>query len=90
MKSSIFNEDNPKSIKKPNKIGDNAVEKTIKDIVIDLMAPKFLVPYISDQVEVIKTFAVPLVIAIKMKNKIGENIDLNKTDIMKPKIIGIK
>ena len=54
------------------------------------MAPKFLVPYISDQVEVIKTFAVPLVIAIKMKNKIGENIDLNKTDIRKPKIIGIK
>ena len=90
MESSIFDEGNPKSIKKPNKIGDNAVEKTINDIVIDLMAPKFLVPYISDQVEVIKTFAVPLVIAIKMKNKIGENIDLNKTDIAKPRIIGIK
>ena len=54
------------------------------------MAPKFLVPYISDQVEVIKTFAVPLVIAIKMKNKIGENTDLNKIDITKPKIIGTK
>ena len=90
MKSSIFDEVNPKSIKKPNKIGDNAVEKTINDIVIDLMAPKFLVPYISDQVEVIKTFAVPLVIAIKTKNKIGVNVDLNKIDIMKPKIIGIR
>ena len=54
------------------------------------MAPKFLVPYISDQVDVIKTFAVPLVIAIKIKNKIGENVDLNKIDTMKPKINGIK
>ena len=77
-------------IKKPNKIGDNAVEKTIKDIVIDLIAPKFLVPYISDQVEVINTFAVPFVIATKMKNKIGENADLNRIDITKPKIIGTK
>ena len=83
-------EENPKSIRKPNKNGDKAVEKTIKDIVIDLMAPKFLVPYISDQVDVIKTFAVPLVIAIKIKNKIGENAELNKIDITKPKIIGIK
>ena len=83
-------EENPKSIRKPNKNGDKAVEKTIKDIVIDLMAPKFLVPYISDQVEVIKTFAVPLVIAIKKKNKIGENVDLNKIDTVKPKISGIK
>ena len=49
------------------------------------MAPKFLVPYISDQVEVIKTFAVPLVIAIKTKNKIGENVDLNKIDITETK-----
>ena len=54
------------------------------------MAPKFLVPYISDQVDVIKTFAVPLVIAMKMKNKIGENADLNKIDIRKLKIIGTK
>lgn len=90
MDKSIFCVDNPKSIKKPNKIGDNAVEKTIKEIVIDLMAPKFLVPYISDQVDVIKTFAVPLVIAMKIKNKIGESVDLNNIVIINPNIIGIK
>ena len=58
---------NPLSIKLPNKTGATAVEKTIKDTVIDLIEPKCFVPYISDQVEVIKTFAVPLVMAIKIK-----------------------
>ena len=80
----------PKSINKPNKTGDNAVEKTIKEMVTDLIAPRFFVPYISDHVDVINTLAVPLVTAIKIKNIIGDSIDLNNIDIIKPKIIGIK
>ena len=58
---------NPKSIKYPNKNGDNEVEKTIRDTVIDLIAPKCFVPYISDHAEVNRTLDVPFVIAIKIK-----------------------
>lgn len=87
---SISFDDSPESIKNPNKIGDKEVEKTIKETVIDLMAPICFVPYISDQVEVIKTFAVPFVIAIKEKNNTGDNANLKRIEKIRPIIIGTK
>ena len=57
----ILNE-NPKSIKAPNKAVPNAVAKTINAVVKALIDPIYLTPYISAQVEEPKTFANPFVI----------------------------
>ena len=81
---------NPKSIKYPNKNGDNEVEKTIRDTVIDLIAPRCFVPYISDHVEVNRTLDVPFVIAIKIKKITGDNANLKSRENKNPSIIGIK
>lgn len=80
----------PRSISIPNKIGDNDVENTINEMVTDLIAPKNLVPYISDHVEVMSTFAVPFVTAIKTKNKTGDSVNLKVIENMNPNIMGIK
>ena len=81
---------NPKSIKYPNKNGDNEVEKTISDTVIDLIAPRCFVPYISDHVEVNKTLDVPFVIALQIKKITGDNANLKSRENNNPSIIGIK
>lgn len=78
INKNIFWALNPSSIKYPNNIGDREVEKTISATVTDLIAPRCLVPYISDHVDVISTFAVPFVIAIKIKNKTGDSENCNK------------
>ena len=59
----------PLSINNPNKAVPKAVEKTINAVVKALIAPKYLTPYISAQVEEPKTLASPFDIPIRPKNK---------------------
>ena len=58
----------PLSIKKPNIAVPNAVEKTIKAVVIAFMLPMFFTPYISAQVEEPRTLAKPFEAPIRPKN----------------------
>ena len=59
----------PLSINNPNKAVPKAVEKTINAVVKALIAPKYLTPYISAQVEEPKTLASPFDTPIRPKNK---------------------
>ena len=65
--------ENPISIKRPNSAVPKAVEKTINAVVNALIEPMYLTPYISAHVEEPNTFASPLDMPIKPKNKKAEN-----------------
>ena len=67
--AAISSIENPKSIKTPNKAVPKAVPNTIKAVVRAFIDPIYFTPYISAQVEEPRTFAQPLEIPTKPKNK---------------------
>ena len=70
----IFSIEKLLSIKTPNKNVPKAVEKTIKAVVIALILPMCLTPYISAQVDDPKTLAKPFDIPIKPKKTNEEKV----------------
>ena len=71
--TAISSIENPKSIKIPNKAVPKAVANTIKAAVRAFIDPIYFTPYISAQVEEPRTFAQPLEIPTKPKNKNAVN-----------------